>query len=65
MSKKKGTHKDSGGNKPATVVPKSTQEQAISDEQLDEVSGGLNPQPLPPRIQHSEVLPVVSKTFQR
>jgi len=49
MSKKKGTHKDIAGKKPGTVAPKPTEEPAISDEQLDKVSGGINPQPLPPR----------------
>jgi hypothetical protein len=32
-------------------VPVSNEEE-LAEEQLDEVSGGLNPQPLPPRYSH-------------
>lgn len=34
--------------KPAQSTEAATRE--LSDEQLDEVAGGLNPQPLPPRV---------------
>lgn len=49
MSKKKDARKEVTHKKPATNVSDSAKDAVISDEQLDQVAGGINPQPLPPR----------------
>jgi hypothetical protein len=35
-------------------APKSESEEALVEHQLEEVSGGLNPQPLPPCVPESD-----------
>ena len=64
MTTKKDASKEVDNQKPANA-PEPTEEAVVSDEQLDQVSGGLNPQPLPPRILSPNIVSQISKILQR
>jgi len=64
MTKKKDSLKDVANTKPATAASKPAEEGVVSDEQLEQVNGGLNPQPLPPRVMPPGILSQVSKIFR-
>ena len=49
MTENKDTREEVTPKQPATSTPKPNEEVVIADEQLDQVAGGINPQPLPPR----------------
>ncbi len=51
MPKQEKTRNDFPDNEPMKAAPKPTEEETVSDEQLDQVAGGFNPQPDPPGFQ--------------
>ena len=69
MTKKKDSLKDVANKKPTTAASEPAEEAVVSDEQLEQVNGGLNPQPLPPRVLppvlQEGFLSQVSKIFRR